>query len=592
MKSLIIALNSRYIHSSLSVWYLKANCGDECGDTKVLEFTINNNPDRVLAEIFAHNADVAAFSCYIWNISYILKLTENLKKISPKTTIILGGPEVSFDAKELVNNFQYIDYILTGEGDRTFQYLLRHINSPLAEIEEIKGFVCRYRVKRECQPETYQVVENLDSIKSPYSDEMLASIKNRIVYFESSRGCPFSCTYCLSSTCQGVRYFPMERVRNELLKLMDANVKQIKFVDRTFNSNTQRAKDIFRFIIEQHSKRKNIERFINFHFEIAADLLDDEMLQILSQAPAGLIQFEAGVQTTNERTLEAVNRKTDLERLFYNIEKLISSKNIHIHLDLIAGLPYEDFNSFSKSFNWVYGLKPHHLQLGFLKMLKGSKIREDVGIYEYRFRRYPPYEVLRSKYLRYDDVVKLKGIEQIVERCYNSGRFVFSLDYVINSFFESAFHFYHEFYNHNAVHMGTGGALSGNEVYELFVDFVKDRLPSNEHTIVNDLLKFDFLRSNNTKNLPYGINRVTLPGFKEKCFNFLKDSHNIKKHLPGYEDVSAKQIYKQVHFEVFDYDVSQISIDKKTGNKTTVIIFNYKKKDKVTGLYHHFCVAI
>ncbi|HHW48406.1 MAG TPA: B12-binding domain-containing radical SAM protein, partial [Clostridiaceae bacterium] len=391
MRTVLVALNSKYIHSSLAPWYLKAACGDGCGEIIVLEYTINDDIENVLGEIYSLKPDVAAFSCYIWNIGKALRLSENLKKVLPSVKIVLGGPEVSFDAEKIMEENQFIDYIITGEGEAAFKSLLTALKDLKDEPEKsllssIGSLVYRFDgnifSNNPCE-----LIKDLDQIPSPYTGEMLASTSDKVVYFESSRGCPFSCSYCLSSTIDGVRHFSLDRVKSELFKLIKAGVKLVKFVDRTFNCNKARAKEIFKFVIEHGENTA-------FHFEAAADLFDDEMIEMLSQAPSGRIQFEIGIQSTNMQTLAAVNRKSNLDRVFDNVRKLRQHGNIHLHLDLIAGLPYEDFCSFKTSFDAVYSLKPHNLQLGFLKMLKGSKIRREAYKYSYNYRSYPPYEVL------------------------------------------------------------------------------------------------------------------------------------------------------------------------------------------------------
>jgi radical SAM superfamily enzyme YgiQ (UPF0313 family) len=419
MKTIIAALNSKYIHSALAPWYLKEYCGSSFGEIKVMEFTINNNIDQILSGIYSECPDVAAFSCYIWNISLVLKIAHDLKKVSPHTVVVLGGPEVSFDAEELLNQNPFVDYIVEGEGERAFKKLLQDI-CKVNGLNERPG-------KKSAVYRDESLIYELDELPSPFSDEMLNALGDRIAYFESSRGCPFSCSYCLSSTFIGVRYFSMNRVRRELIKLIDRGISQVKFVDRTFNCNKNRAMEIFEFIIRNGGNTR-------FHFEAAADLFDEEMIDLLSYAPRGMIQFEIGVQTTCGRALSAVDRRTDLNKVFRNINKLRELKNIHLHLDLIAGLPFEDYSAFKNSFNDVYALEPHQLQLGFLKMLKGSKIRKEKELYLYRFREYPPYEFLSNKYLPYNDVIDIKGVEEVLERYYNSQKFKYSLVYIITYF--------------------------------------------------------------------------------------------------------------------------------------------------------------
>ncbi len=578
MKTVIVALNSKYIHSSLAPWYLKACCGDEFGEIRVLEFTINDSLDSVFSAIYREKADVVAFSCYIWNITQVLRLAEDLKQVSPKTVIILGGPEVSFDAGELMNLNNYIDYIIAGEGEIPFKKIMEYLYKNTEDEPCIPGVYFR---KAEAVlfggPGT--MPDDLDIIPSPYTDEMLSANKDKIVYFESSRGCPFSCSYCISSTFEGVRYFSMERVKSDLLRLLNAGVKQVKFVDRTFNCNRSRAKEIFKFIIE------NRVQDINFHFEAAADLFDDEMIEMLSRAPEGLIQFEIGVQTVNADALRAVGRKTDLEKLFANVRKLSAPCNIHLHLDLIAGLPYENMESFGDSFNWVYSCKPQQLQLGFLKLLKGSRIRQEAELYGYKFRKYPPYEVLGNRFISADELILLKGVEELVERYYNSGRFVRSLDYIISSCFESPFDFFTDFYRYNSEKGLLDKPLSARQLYTVMLDYSKRYEPKLRSEVLNDLLKFDFLSSNNTANLPDGLKRNIEPGFKERCFDFLKDDGNVVKYLPQYASRPPKEIFKKVHFESFDFDVTQDINRVENERQPVVILFDYGTRSKVTGLY-------
>lgn len=585
MKTLIIALNSKYIHSSLAPWYLKAYCGDQFGEIKVAEFTINHNLDAVLASVYSEQPDIVAFSCYIWNITDVLKIAQDLKKVLPKVRIVLGGPEVSFDSVSIISGNCYIDYIIIGEGENTFKLLLKYLyetkrqnyGSCSLSLSEIKGLIYKDK-KAIISNGNAELIGNLDTIPSPYTDEMLGRLGNRIAYFETSRGCPFSCSYCLSSTFEGVRYFSMERVQRDLLKLIEAGVKQVKFVDRTFNCNKKRAKEIFRFVVDKGGDT-------NFHFEVAADLFDDEMLDILASAPKGRVQFEIGVQTTNLETLDAINRRTDLAKVFHNVDRLIGMKNIHIHLDLIAGLPLEDFKSFRKSFDEVYSLRPHHLQLGFLKMLKGSKIREEASEYRYRFREYPPYEVLCNGYLTFDEMTVLKGIEEVLERYYNSSRFTNSIDYVINRYFHSAFDFYKNFYkfNHEAGYLER--SISSRQLYTVFLEFLKGLTTEDEILLINELLKLDYLSSDNSNNLPEGICRDIPVGFKEKCFEFLKNEKNISTYIPEFKGMPAKHIYKFVHFEVFRYDITEKNNKGRFEKNKCVVLFNYNSKDRVTGLY-------
>jgi radical SAM superfamily enzyme YgiQ (UPF0313 family) len=420
MKTLIVAINSKYIHSALSVWYLKASCDNRCGEVSVREFTINQRYGDIFISIYREKADNIAFSCYIWNITQVLDLIKDIKKAEPGTRIILGGPEVSFECEKLMFENPLIDFIIRGEGEDVFNRLLISLEkqdtdvkkSDIYNLEKISG-LCHRKQGRIIVSEHYNIIEKLDTIKSPYTEEMLSNIKDKAVYFESSRGCPFSCSYCLSSTFKGVRYFSLERVKDELRMLVKMGVKQIKFLDRTFNCDRNRAREIIEFVLENGND-------INFHFEMCADLLDDDLADLLKKAPDGLIQLEIGVQSINTRSLEAVNRKSDIERLFHYVCELKETGNIHIHLDLIAGLPYEDLKSLKNSFNGVFELRPHYLQLGFLKLLRGTSIRDKGDEHGYIYSELPPYEIISNSYISFDEILIFKDIEKVFDMYYNS----------------------------------------------------------------------------------------------------------------------------------------------------------------------------
>lgn len=580
MKTVIVALNSKYIHSALAPWYLKANCTPDCGEVKVMEFTINEMMDTILSEIYEENCDVVAFSCYIWNINEVLKIADNLKKVLPEVKIILGGPEVSFCSYELMQNNRCIDYILAGEGEEAFSLLLSSFLNPSITLESIKSLTYR-EGDLIVSGEEYAVIEDLNTLKSPYSEDMLGIVQNKIIYYESSRGCPFNCSYCLSSTFKGVRYLDLERVKSDILLFIKSGIRLVKFVDRTFNCNIERAKQIVSFVIENAASTC-------FHFEAAADLFDDEMLVILSKAPVGLIQFEVGVQTTNTESIAAVNRKTRLKEVFENIHKLNGLKNIHIHLDLIVGLPYEDYESFKKSFDEVYNLLPQQLQVGFLKLLKGSSIRNESDKYGYKFRDYPPYEVLSNSYLNYSEISKLKNIEDMVERFFNSRRFVRTLDYLINDFFTSPFDFYEKLSKYFKKSGYFKRSLSSRDLYTIILNFGRENKLGIDMRIVNELLKFDFLVSNNTNNLPKGLVRNIDSNFKEKCFEFLKNEEYVSEYISGFVGLPAKQIYTKVHFEMFLFDITKNNIAQ--GN--TVVLFDYTDYNEVTGHFSYVKVPI
>lgn len=642
MNTLIIALNSKYNHSALAPWYLKAACGPECGKVNVLEHTINENIDTILTSIYLKKPDVAAFSCYIWNIPYALKLAASLKKLLPETVVVLGGPEVSYDAGDVLKEYSFIDFVLAGEGETSFPKLIGHIaasgaNKPdrsmdtvgsmgtqhfnTSGVERIDGIA--YRTQGGIHAKAPTLVENLDSIASPYTDEMILSLKNKIVYFETSRGCPFSCSYCLSSVSEGTRHFSMERVLADLDRLVSAGVRQIKFVDRTFNAHKKRAMTIVQHIIEldrlavkgMGSKRAEDEGIgmdkagpgdetgvrdktggglhCNFHFEVGADLFDEEMLQLLENAPKGLFQLEAGVQTANVEALLAINRKTNLKKLFENLIRLKKSGNIHLHTDLIAGLPYEDYNSFGSSFNKLYATGPHQLQLGILKFLKGTRLRSCAVNEGYQYNHFPPYEVLSGKCISYDELIVLKGVAELVERFYNSSRFTYSLEYVILHSFSSPFQFFESFYYFHKKNGYMEMHSAVRELYAIFYSFTSTFMNDVDNTALRELLRLDFLASDSTGTLPDFLEKRSYPGFNDNCFDYLRNTDHISLIMPEAKGMSPKQLFKKVRFEQFylDFDPmvreGDISVRYNPMNHT-VLIFNYLSKDKVSGRYLYY----
>jgi len=556
MKIVIAAVNSKFVHMSLAPWYLKAACEDLC-EIKVLELTINQDKPEILRCIYNEKPDIIAFSCYIFNISHILSVIQDLKKILPKAVIILGGPEVSYNAEDVLLRNSDVDYVVCSEGEERLKQLLTCIirgESP----DGIDGIAYREKGEVKYNP-PINYIKDLDTIVSPYTDEMLKAAKNKIAYFESSRGCPFSCAYCLSGSSGGVRRFSLNRVKSDLERLMLSDARQIKFVDRTFNCNPSRAREIIKFILNMSKSYKSGKASQkNYHFEAAADLFDDETIELLSTAPAGLFQLEIGIQSFNEKALAASARKTNLERCKDNIKKLVSCGNMHIHLDLIAGLPYEDFKSFSQSFDKIYELSPHCIQLGFLKLLHGSALRNDASKYGYVFSEQPPYEVLSTPWLSYDDILVLKGVEAAVDVLYNTGRFFHSLTYIISKL-ESAFNFFLKFSQILQEFYPEGYGIPSRELYKMLLNFAKEFLPSDYNTI-NELLKFDFFISDSSCNPPKALERHSLPNARELY--------------------AAERSKGRVHFERFS--VNPLEPSSKT---QTDIKFDYTTKNPVTGHY-------
>src|SRR6056297_2387413 len=413
MRVILVDLSAKYIHSGLAVKYLKAACEKSFPQTKIVEETINRPIDKIVEVIFRENPQVVGFSCYIWNISTVLKISDTLKKIMPKLKIILGGPEVSYTPKEILENNESIDYIVCGEGEVAFPKLLNNIKRNVNNT--IQGVATRTNLNSSLA----EILTDLNDLPNPYKNIAKEDLDNKITYYECSRGCPYRCSYCLSGLAGSLRFLDIERVKKEIYQLaVKKKVKQIKFVDRTFNHNKEYAYKVVKFL-------KELDCETNFHFEIRADLLDEKLINLVSDATPGRFQFEIGVQSTNEKTLKAINRSHHWPKIVNNVKRVKQFNNTHQHLDLIAGLPYEDLTSFRKSFNDVYSLNPDMLQLGFLKVLKGSQIWQERAIHDYKYTSYPPYEVLSSNMISFSELIELKGIEHVLEIFFNSDNFSF-----------------------------------------------------------------------------------------------------------------------------------------------------------------------
>lgn len=409
MKIQLVAINAKYIHSNLAVYCLESYVKQHGIHVSKKEYTINHDADHILAGIYQDAPDVVCISCYIWNILFVKELIAELKKLRPDMQIWLGGPEVSYNAREFLREYPQVSGIMRQEGEETFLQLCKCSFAALSDVEGIT-----YRDGEQVIENSAR--ENVELDKLPFPYENPSELSNRIYYYESSRGCPFSCSYCLSSVDKRLRFKSLEKVYDELGIFLEWKVPQVKFVDRTFNTRKEHAMGIWNFLKEHDNG------VTNFHFEIAADLLDEEELQLLSTLRPGLVQLEIGVQSTNEQTLKEVRRNTDLDKIWANVDRLIKADNCHVHLDLIAGLPYETYERFQQSFDDVYMHHPHQLQLGFLKVLKGSYMEQMQGEYESIFHLRPPYEVLSTKWISYDEILHLKRVEEMVEMYYNSGQ--------------------------------------------------------------------------------------------------------------------------------------------------------------------------
>lgn len=564
MNILLAALNSKFVQTNIAIRYIKSYCSEF--EIDIREYTINDSLYSITSDIYHTGARIVGFSCYIWNIDAVLKVCSNLKKIDNDIIIILGGPEVSFDCREFMKSHEFVDYIIKGEGESSSKLLFSYLSGDNVSMSQIKGLVYR---DNDCIMENGEadLITELDSIPFPYSDD--ESFENKIVYYESSRGCPFNCSYCLSSTIKGVRFFSIDRVKKDLLWFINKNVSLVKFVDRTFNCSNHYF-EIFKFLVDN---RKNTR----FHFEISADILDEKLIQFLNTVPKGLFQLEIGVQSTNESTLGYVNRKSDLSKLSHNIIKLRHPDNIHLHLDLIAGLPGEGLESFTRSFNHVFSLKPHMLQLGFLKVLKGSSIRKDTHRYGIVFTEYPPYEVLKTSDISFSELTHLKNIEDTVDRYYNSGRFSTVIKY-LSERYASAFNMFESISKYEIMNGYGRKNISNVGQYELLYNFCKDT-GRGDRGIFRECLAFDYLMQGRNPVVPDFLKTEMIVD-NQYLWNFLSNEDNIKKFLPQYTGISAKKIIKNVYVRHFSFDICTYIDNGKIDTVDKYVIFDYTHKDK------------
>lgn len=483
MKILLTTLNSKYVHSNLALKYLYASTENSSRFIDIQEFTINNEEDYIFTELLRKNYDVICFSCYIWNVEKTLYLAENVKKARPEIKILFGGPEVSYDVVSFMSRYKFIDYIISGEGEAPFSELTEELQSETPEFERVRGLTYRMEGKIYVNPPAPPI--SFETVPFPYLN--LVSEEDKIMYYESSRGCPFQCSYCLSSLEKQVRPLSMERVKSDLSYFIYKRVKQVKFIDRTFNWDRKRCYEIMKYLVLSDNGTTN------FHFELCGDLIDENLLELLSVARPGQFQLEIGIQSTNEKALQACHRSSDFLKLAENVKRLKGFGNIHLHLDLIAGLPYEDYSSFRKSFNDVYALGGHALQLGFLKLIKGTPIRDQIEEHGYIYRSKAPYEVISSKYITASDLVRLKKIENLLDLYYNRGGFYKTLDFAVSNLAETPFDFYEELADYYYLKGFQHKSHKKEDLYRIFLLYAswKERFIPNIKNKIKELLILD-----------------------------------------------------------------------------------------------------
>ena len=593
MKFLLAAINAKYIHSNPGVYSLRAFARTKIpgADIEIGEYTINHQMDLILQDIYRRKPDFIGFSCYIWNISHVMEIVRDVKKVLPETEIWLGGPEVSYDAKKILEREPDVRGVMRGEGELTFTELVRaylkreELCAASLDLDHIPGITYR--------AESGEVVErgpqrllSLDEIPFYYDD--MAGFENRIVYYESSRGCPFSCSYCLSSIDKTVRFRSLDLVLPELQFFLDHKVPQVKFVDRTFNCKRDHTLGIWRYLVEHDNG------ITNFHFEVSADIFDEEELELIGKMRPGLIQLEIGVQSTNPDTIKEIHRHMDLVKLKQAVDRVYDYRNTHQHLDLIAGLPYENYESFMRSFDDVYRMRPDQLQMGFLKVLKGSYMEEQVAAYDLKYRGIPPYEVLSTKWLPYSDVIRLKGVEDMVEVYYNSGQFPATMKLLEKKFARPSeiFTSLAEYYEKNGL---TGISHSRLARYEILYRFLEEKevkveqsTPAAEdpagmeqktgviaaETAVKltladfrDSLMYDLYVRENIKSLPSFVSDQS--PYKKEVREFFMAEEESPQWLTDYAGFDSKQMAKMAHLEHME--------------DGTFVLFDYKNRDPLSG---------
>ena len=565
-KIFLAAVNAKYIHSNLAVYSMKSYCQEYENYVEIGEYTINQQKDEILKSIYKKQPDVLCFSCYIWNISFVKELICDLKKILPKTIIWAGGPEVSYDAENFLKEMSEVTGVMCGEGEETFLELVKHYadEENKTALSDIKGIV--YREDGTILKNSFREIMDMDKLVFPYKN--ISLFEHKIIYYESSRGCPFSCSYCLSSIDKKLRFRSLSLVREELQFFLDKKVPQVKFVDRTFNCKKEHALEIWRYIHEHDNG------ITNFHFEIAADLLTDDEIQLIGEMRPGLIQLEIGVQSTNPQTIQEIRRKTSFEKISEKVKLVQKGQNVHQHLDLIAGLPYEGYESFRKSFCDVYALKPQQLQLGFLKLLKGSYMQEKAKDYECVCKGKEPYEVLKTKWLSYGEICRLKGIEDMVEVYYNSGQFSHTMK-AMEEYFSDAFAMYEamaDFYERKGY-----SSLSHSRIkrYEILTEFLKEQKIGNLFYF-QELMILDLYARENLKTRP--VWAAERKPYKEKIQDFYVKETETPEFLKDYTGYQPKQLEKMTHLEVFSYNV----LEGKEEKGIYPVLFDYKNRSPLT----------
>ncbi|QSX07101.1 DUF4080 domain-containing protein [Sedimentibacter sp. zth1] len=552
MKTLLVSIDSKFIHSNLALRYIKNYCKSDF-DIDIKEFTINQKIEYITDEIINTHSSLICFSCYIWNIEYVNQIVYILKTAKPELKILLGGPEISFEVEKQMKENNLIDFVIYGEGEISFHDFL-NVYEAKKDFSTVKGLAFR-KSNQIIVNKPREMLTNLDALISPYnSDE---TYEDKIVYYESSRGCPFRCSFCMSSIDKSVRVFSMDRVKSDLLYILNAKARQIKFVDRTFNADYKRAMEIMKFIKDNNKNNSSI------HFEITADIINDEFLEFLGTMPTNMFQLEIGVQSLNENTLDEINRKTNIDKLIHVVDGIKTNNNMHMHLDLIAGLPYEDYNSFTISFNRIHNLYAEKLQLGFLKVLRGTKIYADIEKHDIKYNIKAPYEIIKNKYLSYEEILRLKNIEELLDKYYNEKYFDLSLEFIIKDFYNNdAFCFYDEFRHYWKENNLYKASHNRKKLYEILYNFIKHENKLTDK-LVNNLL-IDFVCSNH----------------REELINIF-DNRLEEDLRPLKREIAKNKQFREKYFNITDNTTKILNNFRILKIAENIILFVYKDKDNI-----------
>ena len=563
MNALLLAINSKYIHTNLAVRYLKEYARQHGIDhVDFEEYTINQHLPFIIDQVYRRRPPVLFLSCYIWNIEMMMDFAAEYKMIAPETIIVAGGPEVSYNSRQILQDNPAIDMILCGEGEKPFVQLMEHFRGQRS-VEEVRSLT--YRSEQTIIENPWE--EEIDLAELPFAYMDLPNLEHKILYFETIRGCPFRCSYCLSSIIKNVRYMPLEQACAYLQIFLDAKVPQVKFVDRTFNCKKSHAMGIWKYLAEHDNG------VTNFHFELTAHLIDEEMIEFLRTVRQGLFQFEIGVQSTNEDTIREIHRSTSTEKLLEICRRIDSAKNIHLHLDLIAGLPHEDIHSFGRSFDQVMSIRPQQMQMGFLKILKGSLMAEKAEEYGMVVSRKAPFQVYSTKWMTYDEMMILKDMEEMVETYYNSGLYSRTILWILDKE-PSDYAFFRDmglYYSSNEFHKKS---QSPEEKWTILRDFYISRHGQNELEIFDQLALYDLCRHSRPKKLPEWLSTSLNLKHRQAINDFFDLPETIPTLLPEYSDEKEpKKVQKMAHLQVFS--LHPVTLEQ----KETAILFNYRRPD-------------